>query len=573
MRNKEIARWLDNIGDLLEIKGESSFRVGAYREAARRIESHDQAIEKVCEEGKLRGIPAVGESIAARIQEYLATGRSQYYEDLLAAVPPGLVELLQIPGLGPKKAQLVYRQLGVTGIDELEVAAREHRLRTLPGMGEKSEEKIIRELERWRNRSRRHLLGFALPLAEQVALELSSCPAVLRIDPGGSIRRRKETIGDIDILAAAERADDVMDCFTSLSTTAEVIARGPTKSSVLTHDSVQIDLRVVKPESYGAALQYFTGSKAHNVRLREMAQRRGLKINEYGIFEEGTGGRLGGGSEEEVYALLSLPLIPPELREDQGEFEAAVELSLPNLIEMGDIKGDLHVHTNWSDGVNTLEEVALAARARGYDYVAICDHSRALGVAHGLSVERVLEQQQLIRQLNEKLYPFRVLAGIEMDIRADGTLDYEDDLLRQFDIVTVSIHSAMGQAREKITERIVTALRNPYVKVFNHPTGRIISRREAYEVDIDVVIATAAETHTALEINAAPDRLDLNDAQARRAKALGVPLAINTDAHQVGQFDYMRYGIAMARRGWLEKRDVLNALPLPDLLAWLSQSR
>ncbi|MCL5961341.1 MAG: helix-hairpin-helix domain-containing protein, partial [Chloroflexi bacterium] len=408
MKNKEVARLLDSIGDLLEIKGENTFRVGAYRSAARHIEGLSEDIEQVAHGGGLRSLPGVGESLAARIMEYLETGHLQYFEELKAAIPPGLIELLQVPGLGPKKTRLVYEKLDVRGIEDLERAVREHRLRDLPGLGEKTEKNIEKELERWRNRSARRLLGDALPLAEEIVDALKTCAAVERVEPAGSIRRRRETIGDVDILASSERADEVIAWFDALPIVKEVIARGPTKSSVLTQQDIQVDLRVVKPESFGAALQYFTGSKEHNVKLRELAQKRGLKVNEYGIYDEATGRRLGGESEDDIYRIVGLVPVPPEIREDRGEIEAAQKGLVPELIEVSDIVGDLHMHTNWSDGQNTLEEMARAAMARGYHYVAICDHSRSLAVAHGLSPQRVLEQRRLIDQSNARLSPFQV---------------------------------------------------------------------------------------------------------------------------------------------------------------------
>jgi len=577
VKNKEVAKLLNNIADLLEIKGESVFRVGAYRSAARHIEGLSEDVEILARAGGLRSIPGVGESLVTKISEYLETGRSQYLEDLKSQFPQGLIELLQVPGLGPKKTKLVYEKLGVAGIEDLEKAVHERKLRDLPGMGEKTEQKIEKELERWRSRTRRYLLGEALPLAEEIADALRSCTAVQRVEPSGSIRRRKETIGDVDILASSDHPDEVITCFDALPLVKEVIAKGSTKSSVLTQQDIQVDLRVVKPESFGAALQYFTGSKEHNVKLRELAQKRGLKINEYGIFDERTGQKVGGESEEDIYRIVGLAYVPPEMREDRGEIEAAerwaADGTVPELVEISDIRGDLHVHTNWSDGLNTLEEMAAAAMARGYSYVAICDHSKSLGVAHGLSPERVLEQRALIDEANKRLAPFRIIAGIELDIRADGTLDYEDELLAQFDIVTVSIHSAMGQPREKMTERILSGLRNPYVQIFNHPTGRIIGRREPYEVDLEQVFSTAAELGVAMEINAAPDRLDLSDLAARRAKDYGIHIAINTDAHAAWHMDFMRYGVATARRAWLQKSDVLNALPVEELVQRLSENR
>ncbi|MCL4459158.1 MAG: DNA polymerase/3'-5' exonuclease PolX [Chloroflexi bacterium] len=573
MRNKEVSRILEDIADILEIKGESPFRIGAYREAARRIENLIEDVAKLTTEGKLRKIPGVGESIAAKIEEYLSTGRCQYYEDIKKDIPEGLVHLLQVPGLGPRKAQLLYKELGITGLEDLEKAAQEHRLRHLPGMGEKSEENLLRELERWKQRTQRYLLGVALPAAEEVASLMRGCLAVRQIDPAGSIRRMRQTIGDIDLLAASEGPERVMEFLVSLPMVKEVIARGSTKSSILTYDNLQIDLRVVEPDSYGAALQYFTGSKSHNIALRELAQRKGLKISEYGIFEEASGKRLGGEKEEDIYRLLGMSYIPPELRENRGEIESALRGTLPQLIDYGELRGDLHVHSNWSDGTDSLEDIALAARARGYEYLAICDHSQSLGIARGLSLERVREQRKTIIELNKKLYPFRLLAGIEVDIRGDGTLDYDDEVLQAFDLVSASIHSGFGQSKERITQRLIGAIQNPYVDVICHPTGRLIGKREAYELDLEAVLEAAAQTYTALEINAAPDRLDLDDIGARRAVELGIPLVINTDAHSTSQLGFARYGIATARRGWVDSRSVLNTLPLEQLLARLSRHR
>ncbi|MBI4302268.1 MAG: DNA polymerase/3'-5' exonuclease PolX [Chloroflexi bacterium] len=573
MRNREVAGLLENIADLLEIKGESLFRIGAYREAARRIESLTQDIAQMAEAGTLRQIPGVGEAIATKIQEYLATGHLRYYDDLQHEVDPALIDLLRVPGMGPKKVQLLHKSLSIRTMDELYQAAREHRLAPLPGMGVKTEQNILKELERLQQRTQRHLLGKVLPASEEVVALLRELPIVQRADPAGSIRRMKDTIGDIDILVASDSSEKVMKAFAQLPMVKEVIAMGATKSSILTYDNLQMDLRVVEPNCYGAALQYFTGSKSHNIQLRELAQKRGLKISEYGIFEETTGKRLGSKEEEEIYHILDLAFIPPELRENQGEIEAAQEGKLPKLIEIGDIQGDLHVHTKASDGSEPLMAMASAARAKGYQYLAICDHSKSLGIARGLSVEKLQSQWEEIRELNAQLVPFRILAGTEVDIRNDGTLDYDDDTLRGFDIVTASIHSGFNQPQERIMERLAAAMHHPTVDVINHPQGRIIGARDPYAVDLEMAFQLAAVTGTALEINAMPDRLDLDDHAARRAKELGIKLTISTDAHDSSHLNFMRYGVATARRGWVEKKDVLNALPLSELLNWLSQRR
>ncbi|MBI2955458.1 MAG: DNA polymerase/3'-5' exonuclease PolX [Chloroflexi bacterium] len=573
MRNKEIADLLNKIADLLEIKGESPYRIRAYREAARHIEAMAEDITAIAERGRLQNIPGVGESIAAKIAEYLKTGQLAYYEELKSQVIPGLAELLTVPGLGPRRAQAIYENLGITSVAQLAEAARQHKLSKIPGIREKTEDRILREIERLQERTHRLLLGVALPAAEEVAGLLERYLAVERIDPAGSIRRMKETIGDIDILVASTRPTEVMDAFVSLPMVKEVLARGPTKSSILTRSNLQIDLRVIKPAEYGSALQYFTGSKEHNIALREIAIRKGLKLSEYGIFDTRTGKRLGGESEEEIYRIMGLQWIPPELRENRGEIEAAAEGRLPKLIEIGDLRGDLHVHTNWSDGTDSLKTMVEAARELGYEYMAITDHSISLSVARGLSLEAIVEQGRLIDRLNQKYAPFRILRGTEVNIRGDGTLDYADAVLRSFDVVTASIHTGFGQFREKITDRIIRAIRNPNVDVLNHPRGRLLDKRPGYGVDLEAVIKVAVETGTALEINSQPDRLDIDDVWARRAKEMGAILVIDSDAHNKDQLRFVKYGVGTARRGWLEKKDVLNTLSLDRLLRRLHPGR
>ncbi|MDA8189012.1 MAG: DNA polymerase/3'-5' exonuclease PolX, partial [Dehalococcoidales bacterium] len=573
MGNRDVADLLENIANLLEIRGENPYRVRAYREAGRHIANMAEDINKVAEAGRLQDIPGVGESIANKIREFLTTGRLAYYEDLKRQVAPGVSQLLEVPGLGPRKAQEINRALGITSIAELEKAAREHKLSKLPGIREKTEQKILREIERLQQRTRRILLGVALPAAEEVVNLLKVHPQVQRIDPAGSIRRMKETIGDIDVLVASTKPVEVMDALCSLRIVKEVLAKGTTKSSILTRANLQIDVRVIHPDEYGSALQYFTGSKDHNIALRDIAIRKGLKLNEYGIFDVKTGRRLGGETEEQVYHILGLRWMPPELRENRGEIEAAAKGKLPKLIEIGDIRGDLHVHTDWSDGTDSLDDMVEAALERGYEYVAITDHSIGLGVARGLSVERIREQRRIVDQLNRKYAPFMILHGIEVNIRGDGTLDYDDEVLAEFDIVTASIHSGFGQPREKITARIIRAMQNPNVDAFNHPRGRLIGKREGYAVDLEAVIREGAKRGVAIEINSQPDRMDLDDVWARRAKELGATLVIDTDSHSKGQLDFIRYGVAVARRGWLERSDVLNALSLKDLLKRLHPAR
>ncbi|MBI4492405.1 MAG: DNA polymerase/3'-5' exonuclease PolX [Chloroflexi bacterium] len=572
-RNQEVARLLEHIADLLEIKGEQAFRVNAYRAAARRIEGLQQDVEDLFLEHHLRTIPGVGEALEQKIGEYLATGQLEYYERLKREFPPGLVALLAVPGLGPRKARAIYDHLGVANLEQLERALEEGRVRDLPGMGEKTEQNLLRELHRLKQRTTRQSLGLALPLAEDLVALLARQAPVERVSYAGSLRRARETIGDLDLLASGRDPEAIAEAFVGLPMVVEVLSRGPARCSVLAPGGQQVDLRIVDRASWGAALQYFTGSKAHNVRLRELAVRRGWKLNEYGLFDEQSGKRLDDGDEASIYHCLGLSWIPPELREDEGEIEAARVGALPHLVELADIQGDLHTHTDWTDGAHSLEEMAEAARARGYAYLAVTDHSKSLGVARGLNAARLMEQRRLVDRLNHTLAPFRVLLGTEMDIKRDGGLDFDDATLERLDYVSASIHSGMSQGEAQMTERILRALRNPHVAVLNHPRGRLIQRREAYEVDLEAVIRTAAACGVALEVNGQPNRLDLDGHWARQAREAGVRLAINTDAHATSQLELMRYGVATARRGWVERKDVLNALPLDELLATLRRKR
>jgi DNA polymerase (family 10) len=558
IKNQQIGALLKRIGDLLEIKGESIYRVAAYREAARQIEHWPEDISQVAREGRLREIPGVGESISAKIEEYLKTGHIQYYEDLQRQINPEVVDLLQVPGLGPRKAQEINQKLGIHSVAELQAAAKAHKLSGLPGIGDKTEEKLLKEARRVQARSRRLLLDVALHAAEDIVALLRDHPAVQDIEPAGSIRRRQETIGDIDLLVSSKKPDAVMDAFTTLPLVREVLSKGSTRGSILNQDNLQIDLRVMDPSTYGAALQYFTGSKAHNIALRTFALSKGMSISEYGIFDTATNKRLGGERESEIYERLGMQFIPPELREDRGELEAALDGRIPKLIDLTAIKGDLHVHTDWTDGISPITDMIDAAIELGYDYIAITDHSRSLGIARGLPIERLRQQQALIKMLNQKYTPFTILCGTEVDILKDGSIDFPNEVLETLDIVTASIHSGFSQSRETMTKRIITALENPYVDVLNHPTGRLLEKRPGFAVDLERVLRAAVRTGTVLEINASPDRLDLDDIWARRAKEMGIKLVISTDSHSTSQLDQMRFGVFVARRGWLEARNVIN---------------
>jgi len=573
VRNQEVAKILHDIAVLLDIKGESRFRVVAYEEAARRIENWPEPIEEVWKEGKLERIPGIGQSIAGKIEEYLATGKMTYLEELTREIPRELIELTEIPGVGPKIAKLLYDQLGVRTVEDLEQAIQEKKLRHLPRLGAKSEEKIARGLEMFRRKSGRMLLGQALPLVEGIVTLLRERTGVEKISPAGSIRRMKETIGDVDILVASSHPQLVMEAFVSLPQVREILARGDTKSSIMTHEGIQADVRVVDEECYGAALQYFTGSKAHNVKLREIAIKKGFKVNEYGIFRLDTNERVGGEREEDIYEILGMEWIPPELREDQGEIELALEKKLPVLVTMEDVRGDLHVHSHWSDGVASVEEMAEAAVQRGYRYIAICDHTQSLAVASGLTPEEVHEREKEVRRWNARHPELLVFSGVEANILSDGSIDFPDEELAKLEIVVAGLHSGLSQKGEKILKRLELAMKNPYIQVISHPTGRIIGKRDAYEVDCDALFAIARDTHTTLEINAQPERLDLRDIDARKAAQMGIKVVISTDAHDTGSLDYMRYGVAQARRAWLRKEDVLNTLEPEELLEFLSRKR
>ena len=566
MKNLELSQIFEQIAKILKIKEENPFKIRAYEKITLVLENLPIDIETIYQQGGLNNIPGLGTGIAKKIEEFLTTGQLEYYEKLKTTIPAGVVELLDISEVGPKTAKLLYEQLEIDNIDKLEKAVREHQIKDLPGMGEKSETNILRGIELYKRRKERFLLGRALPLAEEMVESLSQLKETNKISFAGSLRRKKETIGDIDILVTSQNPEKIMRTFISLPQVREILAEGPTKSSIITKDDLHIDVRVVEPISFGAALQYFTGSKAHNIKLRELALKRGLKINEYGVFEVESGNRIAGGKEEEVYQALNLPFIPPELREDRGEIEAAQENKLPQLVEYSQIKGDLHLHTKWSDGAHTIRQMAEAAQKRGYKYIAITDHSQSLKFAGGLIEERLREQVEEIQKLNQELKDFTILSGIEVDIKSDGSLDFSDEILSKLDVVIAAIHSGFKQESKIITERIIKALQNRFVNIIAHPTGRLIGYRESYQVDINEMMEVAVKTGTILEINAYPERLDLNDIYCRMAKEKGVQLAIETDAHSIEGLTFMDLGVAVARRGWLEEKEVINTLPLDKLL-------
>jgi len=572
MKNREIARMFDEIADIMEIRQDNIFKIRAYRRAALNLEGVNRDLAQMSHK-ELLEIPGVGADLAARIEEYLQTGTMAYYEQLKQEVPAGVFALLSVPDLGPKTAKSIYEALQVTSLEELEKAALEHRLIGIKGIKEKTEENILKGIQAVKRGRERQPLGRMLPAAEELVEALKQRAPLERIEVAGSIRRRRDSIKDIDIVATSPDPASVMEAFLNLTQVQGVIMRGPTRASVTILEGVQVDLRVVDPVSFGAALAYLTGSQPHNVRLREMAQKRGLKINEYGIFREEDNARLGGEREEDVYRLLELPFIAPVLREDRGEIEAAQAGKLPQLVTREQIKGDLHVHSKWSDGAHSIADLAEAARQRGLSYIAVTDHSQGLGVARGLTVERLKEQQAEIRELNRGLKGFRVLHGTEMDIRGDGTLDFPDETLKELDVVVASIHSGFNNSKEVMTARIVAAMRNPYVDIIAHPSGRIIGEREGYQLDMEEVLQVARETGTALEINSYPLRLDLEDRYVRRAKELGVKIAINTDTHAKHQFETLPWGISVAQRGWLEREDVLNTLEAEELLKRLNKKK
>ncbi|MHC1687094.1 MAG: DNA polymerase/3'-5' exonuclease PolX [Methanothrix sp.] len=565
MKNSDVAAVLYEMAELLELHAENRFKIIAYSKAARAIESMKEDVEVVCRERRLQSIPGVGKAIAQKVEEFLRTGQIQSHQDLLAQTPAGLAELLKISGLGPKTIFLLHEKLEVSNLEDLEKAAREHRIRRLPRMGAVRETNILKAVERYRKRSSRILYSVAESIVNEILEFLHSLQGLEHITAAGSYRRCKETVGDIDILATASRPDEVVAAFARMPLVQEVLVKGPTKASVIVQETIQVDLRIVEHRSLGTVLQYFTGSKEHNVRVRQLSLARGYSLSEYSLTRLADGQDLFFDREEDLYAHLGLQYIPPELREDRGEIEAARRGKLPALVELKDIRGDLHVHSDWSDGRASIMQMAGAAQALGYEYLALCDHSPSVGIAGGLSAEKLEEKIDAIAAANEDLQEITVLAGTEVDIKADGKLDYPNDLLARCDVVVASVHMGQQQNERAITGRLISAIENEFVHIIGHPTGRIINQREPYEVDMNAVLQAAARTGTALEINAYPSRLDLNETWAREAKENGIRLCINSDAHEPKQLGVMKYGLNVARRGWLEKKDLLNSLSLSEL--------
>ncbi|MBK5190016.1 MAG: DNA polymerase/3'-5' exonuclease PolX [Methanosarcinales archaeon] len=571
MLNLDIARIFNEIADIFEVKGENAFKIRAYRKAALTIETLTQDLKVIAERGgvkELKNIPGIGEGIAKKIVEIAETGDCKKHRELKQEMPSELLELLAIPRVGPKMIAKVHQELGITNIEELEQAARAHKLEGIPGFGAKVEENILKGIEQYRSYQGRVLLSKALPYAESIVNELKKLDVVEQIIIAGSLRRMRETIGDIDILVVSKRPSEVMDAFTSLDGVEDVIAKGTTKSSIIIN-GINADVRVVEAVSFGAAAHYFTGSKHHNVRIRELGMKKGLKINEYGIFRGDE--RIGGEHEEDVFASVGLAYTPPELREDRGEIEAAKENRIPKLIELSDLKGDLHVHTNWSDGRDSIEEMAKAALALGYEYIAVADHSPAVGIAGGLNEEKIPKRKEEIERVNTRFegdrIQFRVLNSVEADIKSDFSMDFSDEILKDFDVVVGAVHTKFSQDRETMTTRIVTAMENPNVDIIAHPTGRLLRKRDPYEVDMERLMAAAKDTGTVLELNSFPTRLDLNDIHCKMAKDYGVLIAISTDAHDAIQMGaVIKYGVATARRGWLEPEDVVNTRGLEYVL-------
>lgn len=571
VHNADIAAMFDEIADLLDIQGGNPFRIRAYRNAARTVQGLGRELrDMLVGEEDLTNIPGIGADLAAKIVEAVETGGMEALDKLRKQFPPGITDLLRVPNLGPKRVKALFNNLKIESLKQLESAAREGKVRNLAGFGEKLEQQILESINVKADTGRRFLRAGITPYADALVSYLETVPGVKKVTVAGSYRRARETVGDIDLLAVADGGSQIMDRFVHYDEMAEVLAHGETKSSMVLRSGVQVDLRLVEERSFGAALVYFTGSKAHNISIRKRAQERGLKINEYGVFKDEQ--CVAGETEEEVYARVGLSFIPPELREDSGELEAAEKQELPKLVELDDIQGDLHTHTTESDGKNSMREMAEAARARGYEYIAVTEHSRRLAMVGGLDEKRLMKQMEEIDRLNGELKGIAVLKGIEVDILDDGSLDLPDSVLGKLDLVIGSLHSQFKYPSDRQTERVLRAMDHRYFSIFAHPTGRLLLEREPYEIDLPRVIRHAAERGCCLELNSHPLRLDLTDTFCRMAKTEGVLICINTDAHGTLDLDFMEYGVGQARRGWLEKKNVLNTRPLKSLRTVLEKT-
>ena len=568
MKNFQLAKIFYEMADLLEMK-EVPFKPQAYEKAARSIESLSEDIEEAARKGNLEKIPGVGKNIAQKIREFIKTNKIKDHENLKKECPIDIEEMTAIEGLGPKKLLALYKNLGIKNLIQLEKAAKDGKLRNLEGFGLKTEFNILKGIEFIKKSKGRFLLGFILPTVREIEKYLKKSKAAEKISIAGSVRRKKETIGDVDILIVSSRPKDVIKQFISMPEIVKIWAKGATKSSVRLKEGFDVDLRVIKEESFGAALQYFTGNKDHNIKLRKIAIEKGWKLNEYGLFQNKR--RIAGRSEESIYKKLGLQWIPPELRENRGEIEAAFNDQLPKIIDYTDIKGDLHCHTDWSDGTKTIEEMAKAAHNLGHSYLAITDHTGTLKIAHGLNEKKLLKQMNEIDKINKRIQGIRILKGAEVNIKADGTLDVENQVLAKLDIVVAGVHSHFNMTKKEMTRRIIRAMENKNVDIIVHPTGRILKKRKPYQVDLEEIFKTAKRTETFLEINAYPERLDLNDEAIKKAVEKEVKLSIGTDSHSAEHLKYIELGIATARRGWAEKKDIINTKSVLQLFKLLKK--
>ena len=568
MRNKEIARIFNEIADMYEMQ-DIDFKPRAYRKAAQNIESLGKDIEEIYEDNELKNIPGIGESTAEEIKEYLDTGKVQRLEKLKTDMPVDLRSLSAVETIGPKKIKVLYQQLGVSNLDDLEQAAKEGKIQKLDGFGKKTEENILANISFAREKGQRFLLGYVLPEARGIIKELTD--QVDQIELAGSLRRMKETVGDVDILVVSSESKKVMDYFTEMDRVEQVIAHGKTKSTIRLYGGIQVDLRIVNKQSFGSALQYFTGSKDHNVKLRKIAQKNGLKLNEYGLFEDDK--RKAGESEEKVYQKLDLEWVPPELREDNGEIEAAKQNSLPNLIKYDEVNGDLQMHSTWSDGSNTMKEMIEESQNLGHSFIAFTDHVGTLKVAGGMDKKEWEKQGEKIAELQKKFDDILIFHGLEANIKKNGDLDIDSSFLKEADIVLASVHSSFRLPKKEMTKRIIKAIENKYVHILSHPTGRKIQKKEAIDLDLDAVFEAARKNDVAIEINAYPERLDLNDVNVHRAINKDVKLSIGTDAHRKDHLRYYSLGTAVARRGWAQKKDIINAFSLSKLKNFLNKTQ
>ncbi|MFW6056209.1 MAG: DNA polymerase/3'-5' exonuclease PolX [Chloroflexota bacterium] len=567
MDNREIAEVFEDISRLLEAKGDSSFKVRAYRNAARAIAHHPVELRQLVAEGAdLRRIPGIGEAIALKARELVSTGRLEYYERLKSEMPAGILDLMALPGVGPRTAVRLSSDLGLKSVAELEQALESGRLSGVSGLGEKTAETLLRTIRSRRTRDIRIPITDVLPVIEEIRDRMCRSPGVFRLEVAGSVRRFRDTVGDVDILATSEQPGDTIDRFVQLDLAREVLAKGETKATVLTDTGLQVDLRIVPPEQFGSLLQYFTGSREHNIALREHARRLGLSLSEYGIADVESGEVVTYADEESFYARLGMQFIPPEMRENQGEIQLALRDALPRTITVDDIRGDLHVHTDWSDGKASVYEMAAAARDRGYEYIAITDHSIGLGMMSGMDGEKLRRQRNEIEDAMARLPGFRILRGVEANIRSDGSIDLPDEDLAELEIVVAGVHGTMNQSESRMTERVICALRNRHVDVLAHPSGRLLGRREPVQMDIAAVIRAARDSGTMLEINAMPDRLDLKDTAVAAAREANVLMTIGTDAHAIHHLDHVDYGVRLARRAWCGKQHIANTLSASSLL-------